>query len=483
MVHAAPSILAVPTTPTRSKRASEVETPRRRKEPSSLALRGLRSNQKESIAAVRNKVTKKLKLEFEMDDWQVHLIHKIRMGYDSILLAGTGYGKSLIFQGLAVMDPMSIVIVISPLKALERDQVLEAEAKGIRAAMINENTACSNLWARLRQGKDHLYYVSPEMILGNSFSEGDTQIMKKGKAVALELKGYREKREKIEKPLENLINLQHIDSQSTKSNCIHNFFRQHFRPKTQLNTFTSLDPDPFHPDQKGSRSLASNFQLSWTTLTMLDWQAPLNNCCNFCNKSLNDLYQAPGADDARLTAYASDFTFPLVVASATDATQNPRGRAHAFSITSHTSTESEPQAIAVPMSQVAFKPLKQRCTLPDSQKKNLHTQLEAWRDQQNPAVQPELEGFALFSSRLVMPDKVIKRLVDYGGHFLRHVEVTPELIHKVAQWDLATDSSLRQVVNIICCWRQQAVLELTPGGRGGQKKRLKRSGADPTSSC
>lgn len=35
--------------------------------------------------------------------------------------------------------------------------------------MINENTACADLWSRLRQGKDHLYYVSPEMALGTTF--------------------------------------------------------------------------------------------------------------------------------------------------------------------------------------------------------------------------------------------------------------------------------------------------------------------------
>jgi DEAD/DEAH box helicase len=60
------------------------------------------------------------------DDWQVHLIRRILQGYDSIFCAGTGYGKSLIFEGLAVLGgPKKLVIVISPLKALERDQVFK----------------------------------------------------------------------------------------------------------------------------------------------------------------------------------------------------------------------------------------------------------------------------------------------------------------------------------------------------------------------
>ncbi|KAF8959379.1 hypothetical protein BDZ97DRAFT_1646257, partial [Flammula alnicola] len=98
-------------------------------------------------------------------DWQAHIIHRLRQGYDSILIAGTGYGKSLVFQGLAALDKKKIVIVISPLKALERDQVAEAEAKGITAAMINEDTASAKMWKALRLGQHQLYYISPEMAL------------------------------------------------------------------------------------------------------------------------------------------------------------------------------------------------------------------------------------------------------------------------------------------------------------------------------
>ena len=44
----------------------------------------------------------------------------------SSVLALDTYGKSLIFENLAVLGgPKKLVIVISPLKALERDQVLK----------------------------------------------------------------------------------------------------------------------------------------------------------------------------------------------------------------------------------------------------------------------------------------------------------------------------------------------------------------------
>ncbi|KAI0038104.1 P-loop containing nucleoside triphosphate hydrolase protein, partial [Auriscalpium vulgare] len=101
--------------------------------------------------------------------WQAEMIHKIKSGYDAMLVAGTGYGKSVVFEGLAALDKSRSVIVISPLKALERDQVREAEKKGLKAAMVNEDTIDANMWASLRKCEHHLYYVSPEMALSDGF--------------------------------------------------------------------------------------------------------------------------------------------------------------------------------------------------------------------------------------------------------------------------------------------------------------------------
>lgn len=65
-----------------------------------------------------------LKLDFEPDKWQVVLIMQIRTGLDSICLAGTEYGKSLVFKGLAALGGKNkTVIVVCPLKALQIDQV------------------------------------------------------------------------------------------------------------------------------------------------------------------------------------------------------------------------------------------------------------------------------------------------------------------------------------------------------------------------
>jgi superfamily II DNA helicase RecQ len=67
-----------------------------------------------------------LKLSFTPDEWQVYLIQRVQDGYDSIFCAGTGYRKSIIFEGIAALGGQKkVTILISPLKVLQKDQVSE----------------------------------------------------------------------------------------------------------------------------------------------------------------------------------------------------------------------------------------------------------------------------------------------------------------------------------------------------------------------
>ena len=65
-----------------------------------------------------------LPLDLSLTSIRSRLISRLSLSYtpyDSIFCAGTGYGN---FEGLAVLGGDSkLVIVISPLKALEYDQV------------------------------------------------------------------------------------------------------------------------------------------------------------------------------------------------------------------------------------------------------------------------------------------------------------------------------------------------------------------------
>ena len=56
-------------------------------------------------------------------DWQLDVTEAIILGLASIVIAGTGSGKTMPFMMPLLMDPMKKIIIISPLKVLQLDQV------------------------------------------------------------------------------------------------------------------------------------------------------------------------------------------------------------------------------------------------------------------------------------------------------------------------------------------------------------------------
>lgn len=69
------------------------------------------------------KLRKKLKLRFDLAAWQAKLVQKILDGHDVIFVAGTGRGKSIIWEAVAAMKEGKVVVVIVPLKSMQMDLV------------------------------------------------------------------------------------------------------------------------------------------------------------------------------------------------------------------------------------------------------------------------------------------------------------------------------------------------------------------------
>ena len=87
-------------------------------------------------------------------------------GKDVIVLMPTSGGKSLLYRLPAVMEPGSLTLVISPLKALQLDQVEALRSKGIRAAVLNSDLSAAEHSSVLEDmtRRGGLLYLAPEQL-------------------------------------------------------------------------------------------------------------------------------------------------------------------------------------------------------------------------------------------------------------------------------------------------------------------------------
>jgi ATP-dependent DNA helicase RecQ len=100
---------------------------------------------------------------------QEDIISSVLNKKDTVVLMPTGGGKSLCFQVPALVED-GVCLVISPLIALMKDQVLALRTNGIAAAALNSTLAPHEAAALLRDcadGKIRILYISPEKLLAD----------------------------------------------------------------------------------------------------------------------------------------------------------------------------------------------------------------------------------------------------------------------------------------------------------------------------
>ncbi|KII90888.1 hypothetical protein PLICRDRAFT_158307 [Plicaturopsis crispa FD-325 SS-3] len=84
---------------------------------------------------------------------------------DSVVIAGTGSGKTLIAAIPCLLHPEAISFIVSPLKRLQSAQVNDYARLGVRAIAINGDTPRDDaLWKNIREGMYSLLIISPEQL-------------------------------------------------------------------------------------------------------------------------------------------------------------------------------------------------------------------------------------------------------------------------------------------------------------------------------
>ena len=102
---------------------------------------------------------------------QEQLIDAILSGQDALGIMPTGAGKSLCYQ-IPALVMGGIILVVSPLISLMKDQVTSLNQAGIHAAYLNSSLTSNQYFKALglaKQGRYPIIYVAPERLLTESF--------------------------------------------------------------------------------------------------------------------------------------------------------------------------------------------------------------------------------------------------------------------------------------------------------------------------
>ncbi len=102
---------------------------------------------------------------------QAEVVRAVVAGHDALAVMPTGAGKSICYQVPALVRP-GTGLVVSPLKALMRDQVRALRANGVRAASLSgDEPDPAGVLRAARAGELDILYLTPERAASPGFAD------------------------------------------------------------------------------------------------------------------------------------------------------------------------------------------------------------------------------------------------------------------------------------------------------------------------
>lgn len=124
-----------------------------------------------SYQSFKNELLKNVWGFAEFRDFQEKAIDAVVEGKDVMMLLPTGGGKSLCYQ-LPALLLEGTCLVVSPLLALMKDQVIQLKNKGLEAELLSselDDAEAETIFQRCGEGITKLLYVSPERLTNKVF--------------------------------------------------------------------------------------------------------------------------------------------------------------------------------------------------------------------------------------------------------------------------------------------------------------------------
>ncbi|KAJ7748596.1 hypothetical protein B0H16DRAFT_1552613 [Mycena metata] len=123
-----------------------------------------------------------------------------------------------------------------------------------------------------------------------------------------------------------------------------------------------------------------------------------------------------------------------------------------------------------------FEPVKGKQNVSKEDKAALRDLLVNWRKDRH----FRIGNSPYIPCEVLLPPKQLERLVASAGTFLKHPLVEPKHVQKAVPWDMAPDSDVAEVCDVIARWRLTLDIRRTPQSARRPRKRTQQAPTAPT---